>query len=102
MWSTRRLNDMDPAPWSATPRELTWRATCAAGDSPPWGQIKWKMISSGKIDVESKDDMRKRGLLSPDRADALAYAFAQVEITGVDVESHAGESITGDLMNKSW
>jgi hypothetical protein len=32
MWSTRRLNDMDPSPWSATPRELTWRDTCAAGE----------------------------------------------------------------------
>ncbi len=25
MWSTRRLNDMDPSPWSATSRELTRR-----------------------------------------------------------------------------
>jgi hypothetical protein len=24
MWSTRRLNDMDPCPWSATPWERTW------------------------------------------------------------------------------
>ena len=66
------------------------------------GQIKWKMTSSGKIAVESKDEMRKRGLSSPDRADALAYAFAQVELTGIDVESHRGESITGDLMTKAW
>jgi hypothetical protein len=40
--------------------------------------------------------MRKRGLSSPDRADALAYAFAHVDIVGIDVESHRGESITGD------
>lgn len=66
------------------------------------GQIKWKITSSGKIAVESKDDMRKRGLSSPDRADALAYAFAQVDITGIDVESHRGESITGDLMTRAW
>jgi hypothetical protein len=46
--------------------------------------------------------MRKRGVPSPDRADALAYAFAGVEGTPVDVESHAGESITGDLLNKAW
>ena len=45
--------------------------------------------------------MCKRGLSSPDRADALAYAFARVEITGIDVESHAGES-TGNLMRKAW
>jgi hypothetical protein len=60
------------------------------------------MASSGKIAVESKDDMCKRGLSSPDRADALAYAFAQVEITGIDVASPSRESITGDLMTKAW
>ena len=51
------------------------------------GKIRWKMTSSGKIAVESKDDMRRGAVPSPDRADALAYAFAQVEITGIDVES---------------
>jgi hypothetical protein len=34
MWSTQRLNDMDPCPWSATSRELTWRDTCATSDPP--------------------------------------------------------------------
>ena len=52
--------------------------------------------------MESKDDMRKRGVPSPDRADALAYAFAYVDLPEVDVESHAGESITGNLMTKAW
>jgi hypothetical protein len=66
------------------------------------GQIKWEMTSKDQIAVESKDDLRKRGLSSPDRADALAYTFAQVEITGLDVESHRGKSITGDLMTKAW
>jgi hypothetical protein len=65
-------------------------------------QIKWKMTSSGKIAVEPKDEMRKRGVSSPDRADALAYAFAHVDLPTVDVQSHAGESITGDLMTKAW
>lgn len=32
--------------------------------------------STGKIKIESKDDMRKRGVASPDFADALVLAFA--------------------------
>ena len=36
---------------------------------------KWHTRSSGQIVVESKDDMRKRGISSPDRADALAMAI---------------------------
>jgi hypothetical protein len=37
--------------------------------------IKYKMNSRGQIQIESKDDMKKRGLQSPDRADMLAMAF---------------------------
>jgi len=37
---------------------------------------KYKFTSSGKMQVESKEDMRKRGLPSPDEADALILTFA--------------------------
>jgi phage terminase large subunit len=37
---------------------------------------RYKYLSSGRIEVESKDAMRKRGSPSPDRADGLALAFA--------------------------
>jgi hypothetical protein len=67
------------------------------------GSIKWGIDSRGRIKIESKDDMRKRGLPSPDRADALAIAFAgRANAAPINVESHAGESITGDLMTKAW
>lgn len=33
-------------------------------------------IKEGKIRVETKEEMRKRGMASPDRADAVMYAFA--------------------------
>jgi hypothetical protein len=67
------------------------------------GSIKWGIDSRGRIKIESKDDMRKRGLPSPDRADAMAIAFAgRANAAPLNVESHAGESITGDLMRKAW
>jgi hypothetical protein len=67
------------------------------------GSIKWGIDSRGRIKIESKDDMRKRGLPSPDRADTVAMAFSgRAQGRPVDVESHAGESITGDLMTKAW
>lgn len=37
---------------------------------------KYRVTSKGKIQLESKDEMKKRGLRSPDRADALVLAFA--------------------------
>src|SRR5205823_12687154 len=40
--------------------------------------IRYDVDSRGKIQIESKDEMRARGMASPDRADALALAFAEV------------------------
>lgn len=36
---------------------------------------KWNMTSKGKMLLESKKDMKKRGLKSPDRADAFVLTF---------------------------
>jgi hypothetical protein len=38
--------------------------------------IKYKTDAFGRIQIESKDDMRRRGMASPDRADAVVLAFA--------------------------
>lgn len=37
---------------------------------------KYKIESSGKIKIESKDDMKKRGVKSPNKADAFCLTFA--------------------------
>jgi hypothetical protein len=67
------------------------------------GSIKWTVDSRGRIKIESKDDMRKRGMPSPDRADTIAMAFSRrANAAPVDIASHRGESITGDLMTKAW
>lgn len=39
--------------------------------------IRYKFDSRGRIQIESKDEMKKRGLPSPDKADALVMAFAR-------------------------
>lgn len=57
-----------------------------------WSQItdiKRKHNSRGQQKIESKDELKTRGLQSPDRGDALALAFARVKgppkITSVHV-----------------
>lgn len=37
--------------------------------------LKYKRTSSGKIQIESKDDLKRRGKPSPDEADAVMLAF---------------------------
>jgi len=42
------------------------------------GSVKWKIQQgSGKIIIESKEEMRARGMPSPDRADAAIMALVQ-------------------------
>ena len=38
--------------------------------------IRWRLDSRGKIRIETKDEMRTRGMQSPDKADAVVYAIA--------------------------
>jgi hypothetical protein len=53
-------------------------------------------VRFGDVDRNSVDP-------SPDRADAMAIAFAgRANAAPMNVESHAGESITGDPMTKAW
>ena len=37
---------------------------------------RYEIVSSGKIKIESKDEMKRRGLRSPDLADAFVLTFA--------------------------
>ena len=47
-------------------------------------QPKYNFSASGLIQVESKQQMLKRGLKSPDRSDSCAYCFAQEDTTTED------------------
>ncbi len=38
--------------------------------------ITYRVASSGQLEITPKEDMKKRGLKSPDRAEAMIYAFA--------------------------
>jgi hypothetical protein len=51
-----------------------------------------KYMPGGKIQLESKADMRKRGVKSPDRADALILAFANACLVPAAVSSVVGLS----------
>jgi hypothetical protein len=64
--------------------------------------IKWDVDSRGRVRVERKEDMRRRGLPSPDRADALAMALLE-HATVVDVAAHKrGGSLNADILGMQW
>jgi hypothetical protein len=55
--------------------------------------LGFKENSSGQLQIESKDDLRARGLPSPDGADALMLSFA-----GGFLGTPAGHIVTPKLM----
>ena len=57
-------------------------------------QIKWYVDLSGRICIETKDDAKKRGIQSPNHADACAMSCVQAGV----VLKYNSESIAGDLL----
>lgn len=55
-------------------------------------QLQWSVTSRGRIAVESKDDMAKRGLSSPDRADALMHTIARAPDTAEEIVTEDGRA----------
>jgi hypothetical protein len=73
--------------------------------------IRKEEDSQGRIVVESKKDMKKRGVPSPDRADTLMMVTAPFEdwsefdddvMTGSAHDQGDFDSLTGDLMVREW
>jgi hypothetical protein len=57
--------------------------------------IKYKFSPKGSIQIESKDDMRSRGLKSPDRLDAAMYAGLDMSAL---VNGKWANSLPGDIV----
>lgn len=74
------------------------------------GSIKWTIDSAGRIKIESKEDMKKRGLPSPDRADAVMMVTYNGGDWGPDEDipsdtqrrlAKANRGITDDLLERA-
>lgn len=45
--------------------------------------VRYSFTSNGKIQIEGKDELKKRGMSSPDRADAFCLTFASDAVIGM-------------------
>lgn len=63
--------------------------------------VKYKLNTHGQIAVETKDEMKARGVSSPDRGDALAYALAP-DLPEGQVQRHTERMITSDILEMKW
>ncbi len=68
--------------WLELAKQIVNCTIILPNDSELKGQLlsrKQRLNSSGKLELESKEDMRDRGIPSPDRADAVAMACGPVQ-----------------------
>jgi hypothetical protein len=62
-------------------------------------QVRYGYDSNGKLKLESKDDMKKRGFRSPDKGDSLALTFAQpVSVTTNEIKPKMSQYRSGGWM----
>lgn len=81
LWGLRQALDPNgPAP-IAIPPDDRLREQCTT--------IRWRLNTHGKIALESKDELRARGVGSPDELDAVAYGLAVVKAAIVPTVSPA-------------
>jgi hypothetical protein len=69
------------------------------------GSIKWSLNSRDQIQVETKEDMRERGLPSPDYADGCILSMVDTPSVLEEqkrklMRGERQHSITGDLLEK--
>lgn len=60
--------------------------------------VRWSLDSAGRTRIEGKDDARKRGISSPDRADGLMMAVSAEFRPVMPVVFGQGGSLTADLL----
>lgn len=61
--------------------------------------VKYKYDSQSRLILERKEDMKKRGIRSPDEADALALTFALPDVAIIESRQKKYEAISKNTMS---
>jgi len=59
--------------------------------------LKYKFTARQQIQIESKADMKKRGMPSPDRADALMLTAGATPLPDQVVEDEDADDVEGSI-----
>lgn len=79
-------DDLTTYLWGTVKDLLIAEAISLQNDNEMVGQFscrKYRLTSRGKIRLESKEDMKKRGISSPDRADAVALSCYERKVFNI-------------------
>lgn len=79
-------DDLTTYLWGTVKELLIAEAVSLQNDNDMVAQLscrKYRLTSRGKIRLESKEDMKKRGIKSPDRADAVALSCYERKVFSI-------------------
>lgn len=103
--SAEHYNNLTTDMWANLRDQLEQRTIVFEDDEETVAQLsarKYRMASNGKIEVEPKADMKKRGLDSPDRGDALALSLYMGKIKKVTGTAPGTEAIYSLHQDSYW
>ncbi len=89
--------------WFKVKEWLAGRDCCLPDDDELVAELAspvYKYTSSGKIKIESKEEMKKRGIKSPDKADALALTIASSAVSFGGSQSFMGYNFRKPLKSR--
>lgn len=95
--SAEHYNNLTTDMWATMRDHLEAKTIEISDDEETVAQLasrKYRMASNGKLEIEPKSDMKKRGLDSPDRADALSLCLYLGKI-----KKHTGVAPGADAIN---
>ena len=103
--SAEHYNNLTTDMWANMRDQLEQRTIVIEDDEETVAQLsarKYRMASNGKIEVEPKQEMKKRGLDSPDRGDALALSLYLGKVKKVTGTAPGTEAINSLHQDSYW
>lgn len=82
-----KYDNMTTYLWGTMKDKMELEALSLENDNELVAQLscrKYRLTSRGKMILESKEEMKKRGISSPDRADAVALSIYEEKIFNID------------------
>lgn len=103
--AAKRYNDLTTDMWATMRDLLSEKNISIEDDEETVAQLssrKYRMASNGKLEIEPKKEMKKRGLDSPDRADALALSLYLGKIKKYTGSAPSAEITSGLTKENYW
>lgn len=103
--SAEHYNNLTTDMWACMRDHLEHRTIVIEDDEETVAQLsarKYRMASNGKIEIEPKTEMKKRGVDSPDRGDALALSLYLGKIKKVTGTAPGVEAVNSLRQQSYW